>query len=95
MKARKKFIVVAYDIAEDRKRSRVAKILEKHGQRANNSVFECMLTDAQEIKLREQIRKKIDESTDSVIFYPICVNCYSKMFYIPEKKERVDIVKMV
>ncbi len=43
----KHFYVVAYDIADDRRRSKVVKVLEAIGHRVNFSVFECMLTDIQ------------------------------------------------
>ena len=55
MRAKKNFIVVAYDISDDRRRSRVAKILEKIGVRINFSVFECLLTDSQYERLKTDI----------------------------------------
>lgn len=45
MRAKKNFIVVAYDVSDDRRRSHVVKLLEKVGIRVNYSVFECMLSD--------------------------------------------------
>ena len=52
MRAKKNFIVVAYDVADDRRRSHVVKLLEKVGVRINFSVFECLLTDTQFTKLQ-------------------------------------------
>jgi CRISPR-associated protein Cas2 len=53
MRAKKNFVIVAYDVADDRRRSHVVKLLEKVGVRINYSVFECMLTDSQFEKLQE------------------------------------------
>ena len=37
------FVVVAYDIPDDRRRTRVAKVLEDYGDRVQYSVFEMNL----------------------------------------------------
>ena len=83
MRAKKNFVVVAYDISDDRRRSRVVKLLEKVGVRVNYSVFECMLTDSQYEKLRRDIGGAINRKEDSVVYYPICVDCYAKIVYQP------------
>ena len=85
MRAKKNFIVVAYDISDDRRRSRVAKILEKIGVRINFSVFECLLTDSQYERLKTDIAKQINSREDQVVYYPICLNCYTKIVYQPER----------
>ncbi|MDE6681783.1 MAG: CRISPR-associated endonuclease Cas2, partial [Muribaculaceae bacterium] len=74
MRAKKNFVVIAYDIADDRRRNKVMKVLEKVGTRINLSVFECMLTDRQFEKLKKDIYDKINIKEDSVAYYPICVN---------------------
>ena len=86
MRARKNFVVVAYDVADNRRRGKVVKILEKAGVRINYSVFECMLTDAQYEKLRTDIGKKINVKEDSVAYYPICLDCYTHIIYQPDKQ---------
>jgi len=75
------FVAVAYDIENDRKRSRVAKMLEKYGTRINYSVFECMFTQIQFEKIRDSIAQHIDIKTDTVVYYPICLDCYTKIVY--------------
>ena len=54
-KARKKFVVVAYDISSARRRDKVVKILQQYGRRINFSVFECMFSDGQLSAVREEI----------------------------------------
>lgn len=83
MRARKLFYVVSYDVANNKRRCQVSTMLEKVGLRVNYSVFECMLTERQLAELSEQITKVIKLKEDTVIFYPLCVNCFSKIRYMP------------
>ncbi len=41
----------------------------KHGQRVQNSVFECVLDEGQYLKLQHQLLKIIDAEQDSLRFY--------------------------
>lgn len=91
----KKFCIVAYDISDDKRRRRVIKTIEKYGTRINFSVFECMFTDLQLSKTQEKIRSIIEDSEDSVVFYPICINCFCKAIYIPERKFLSKIVTVI
>lgn len=68
------YILVAYDVntteKEGQKRLRkVARACLDYGQRVQNSVFECEVTDAQFCILKERIRDIIKSSSDSVRFY--------------------------
>ena len=94
-RAKKTFCVVAYDIKEDRKRARVSKILEKYGIRVNFSVFECMFTDIQLLQVQEKIKKILDKRSDTVIYYPICVNCYTKIRYQPAHRQTSRTIEIV
>lgn len=67
-------VLITYDvdtITEDgQKRLRnVAKICLNHGQRVQNSVFECLLTEAQFVKIRHELENVIDKQLDSIRFY--------------------------
>lgn len=88
MKARKIFVVIAYDITSSKNRNRIAKLIIKHGGRVNLSVFECMLTDSQFEKLRGRIAKLVNAKTDQVAYYVLCLDCYTKIIYEPEKKRK-------
>lgn len=81
MRAKKNFVIIAYDIANDKRRTQVMKLLEKVGMRINFSVFECMLTDWQYEQLKRSILQSINIKYDSVVYYPICLGCYSKIVY--------------
>ena len=91
MRARKKFVVIAYDIASDKKRRRVEKAVRKYGGRVNLSVFECMLTESQLEKLKVEILKSVNVKTDQVAYYTLCVDCYTNIVYQPERKRKEGI----
>lgn len=84
MKATRIFCVVAYDIADNRLRSKLVKIIEKYGTRINYSVFECMFTATQFKKIQEKTRKLVKEKEDQVVYYPLCLDCYAKIVYQPQ-----------
>lgn len=84
--------VVAYDIADDKRRSKIVKLLEQYGDRINFSVFECMLTRQQKKVLLLDIEKIIDKKKDQVVLYNVCVDCYSKTIYMPVSKEKSNVV---
>lgn len=68
------YILVTYDVdttdkSGQRRLRRVAKACLDYGQRVQNSVFECELTEVQFCILKDLIRGIIDASADSVRFY--------------------------
>lgn len=68
------YILVAYDVDTTtmegaRRLRKVAQACVDYGQRVQNSVFECEVTEAQYCILKERIRNLIDDSRDSVRFY--------------------------
>lgn len=68
------YILVTYDVdttdkSGQRRLRKVAKACVDYGQKVQNSVFECELTEVQFCLLKEQIRSIINNDTDSVRFY--------------------------
>lgn len=58
------------ETASGKKRLRkVAKQCENYGRRVQNSVFECILDQAQSIMLKQSLVDIIDENVDSLRFY--------------------------
>lgn len=76
---RRQWIVVSYDIPDDKRRTKVMKTLEGYGRRAQYSVFECELRPAAIRKLKSRLRDLIDEQQDDLRFYPLCDNCVGKV----------------
>ena len=67
-------VLITYDVntetAAGRKRLRkVAKQCVNYGRRVQNSVFECILDNAQCVTLKSILADIIDESVDSLRFY--------------------------
>jgi CRISPR-associated protein Cas2 len=67
--------VIAYDIPDDARRSRVHKILSGFGTWTQYSLFECFLSKKELILLKAKLVKHLNETQDSVRFYPLCANC--------------------
>lgn len=68
------FVLITYDVntetASGKKRLRkVAKQCENYGRRVQNSVFECILDQAQSVMLKQILSDIIDENVDSLRFY--------------------------
>lgn len=70
------FYVISYDISVDKRRTKVAKILEGFGQRVQYSVFECDLSESQYRQLQRRLERIIrPDEGDSVRTYRLCANC--------------------
>ena len=68
------YILVTYDVdttdkSGQRRLRRVAKVCLDYGQRVQNSVFECELTEVQLCILKDRIKEIIDNSLDSIRIY--------------------------
>jgi CRISPR-associated protein Cas2 len=72
---REVFVVVSYDVPDDRRRLKVMKTLEGYGQRVQYSVFECWLTGASYGELRQRLGRLINGREDDVRFYELCKGC--------------------
>ncbi|KMY68410.1 CRISPR-associated protein Cas2 [Desulfocarbo indianensis] len=67
-------VLVCYDVRTDspegqRRLRRVARVCTNHGQRVQNSVFECLLDPAQWTRLQANLLKEADLEEDSLRFY--------------------------
>lgn len=82
--------IISYDVAtitvQGKKRLRkVAKECENYGVRVQNSVFECELTYEQYLALKQRLCSLIDESVDSLRFYPMGKHGRDKVVHIGAK----------
>ena len=67
--------IIAYDIADNKRRLRVAKTLESWGYRIQESVFQLRLDIATLARVRSPLAVFISESDDVIHIYPICSSC--------------------
>ena len=80
-------VLVTYDVNTEtsagRKRLRkVAKACINHGQRVQNSVFECLLDAAQYVTFKAALTEMIDPEVDSLRFYQLGNNYKSRVEHI-------------
>ncbi len=69
-------VVVSYDISDDKRRTKVAKIMEGHGYRVQYSVFECDLDKRKLAALKKRLKPLVNtKEWESVRFYPLTADC--------------------
>ena len=78
------FVLITYDVnitsSFGAKRLRqVARVCKDYGIRVQNSVFECIVTEAQLTIVKNRISAIIDNSQDSVRFYVLGSNWQRKV----------------
>lgn len=67
--------LVAYDIADKKRLSRVARLMKNYGARVQRSVFECHMNQTQFDSLIMQIPTVIKKREDKVTIYHLCEGC--------------------
>ena len=68
------YILITYDVqtgttAGQKRLRNVARLCLDYGQRVQNSVFECVLTDMQLAELKDKLLHAIDTQNDSIRIY--------------------------
>lgn len=81
------FVLIAYDVniaslTGAKRLRKVAKSCLNYGSRVQNSLFECVLTDAQFVGLRHELEQIIDNEKDSIRFYSLGKNWDQKVITI-------------
>ena len=71
--------VIAYDIPNDKRRTKIHKVLLGFGKWTQYSLFECFLSRKDLILLQAKLAEHLVAKEDSVRFYPLCANCVSKV----------------
>ena len=88
-------VLVTYDVdttlkSGEKRLRRVAKECVNYGRRVQNSVFECLLTDAQFCLLKSKISGIIDNEKDSIRFY-FLGNIWNKRIEVIGKNTTFDV----
>lgn len=68
-------ILVAYDIEDNSKRTKLHKLIKRFGDPVQYSLFECLITKEQFEKMKLLIAKIPLERADSVCYYELCQAC--------------------
>ena len=87
--------VIAYDIPDDRRRTKVHKILSGFGTWTQYSLFECFLSKKELIQLRAKLAKHLNDTQDSIRFYPLCAACLDKVETVGGELPKEDITFIV
>ena len=69
------YLVVCYDIVENRRRARVARQMVGYLTRVQKSVFEGPLEEDRLEPLRRMLLEEIDPVTDTVRIFHLCGRC--------------------
>ncbi|MFQ3616768.1 MAG: CRISPR-associated endonuclease Cas2 [Cyanobacteriota bacterium] len=75
-------VLVVYDIPDDKRRDRLAILLEGHGRRVQYSVFECFLSLSEMKKLHAKVKRQVKPAEDNVRFYWIAADSLPKTLTI-------------
>ena len=68
-------MIVAYDIADPKRLTRVAKIVSDYGVRVQKSIFEVAVDDRIFAEMKARIEKVIVLEEDGVKYFPVCEKC--------------------
>lgn len=83
-------VVVSYDVSEEedgeKRLRKVAKICKNYGQRVQYSVFECVVTPDQWVKLRNELESVIDHHYDSLRYYYLGSNWQRRIEKVGKQK---------
>lgn len=73
------FVVVAYDISDDRRRTKLYNALLGHGTPVQFSVFECLVTAGELAQMQRKVRRIIKPRLDHVRYYHLCRACVARI----------------
>lgn len=66
--------LVSYDVRDDGRRRRVARLLEGYGERLQESVFRCLLGAVELERLRWELTRVMADEDDLLVI-PVCDRC--------------------
>ena len=77
--AEKYFFLVVYDLPDDKRRTRLHKRLKDFGSPVQYSVFECILTSKDFLRMKAAVKKIVKTKFDHIRYYIICNSCREKI----------------
>ena len=88
-------VLITYDVdtiseTGAKRLRKVAKVCQDYGQRVQNSVFECRLTEAQFVIVKNKIENIINKELDNVRFY-FLGNNWPRRIEMIGKKDGIDL----
>ena len=68
-------MIVAYDIADEKRLARVAKVVKDYGIRVQKSIFELEINAQVFLEMKIRVEKEIVPEEDGVKYFPLCEKC--------------------
>lgn len=68
-------MIVAYDIADPVRLTRIAKIMEDYGTRVQKSIFEVTVSPGVFQEMKSRVEAVIVPEEDGVKYFPVCEKC--------------------
>lgn len=90
--SKKLFVLVIYDIIDNKRRTRFAKEMKGYGFRVQKSAFEALIDEKLFEKLKGRIRYLINEKEDSVRIYRMTGYGEVNLFGVNETIKAEDVV---
>jgi CRISPR-associated protein Cas2 len=75
----RRFVVVAYDIPDDRRRERLHNLLLDYGTPVQYSVFECLVDEEEWERLKRRVERVTKKRLDHVRYYTLCGSCQKRI----------------
>lgn len=72
-------LVIPYDVSDDRRRARLAALLQAHGDRVQYSVFVCRGEADVLAELLIAAERIIDPRVDSIYSFRQCAQCWAEL----------------
>ncbi|MBD3166768.1 CRISPR-associated endonuclease Cas2 [bacterium] len=69
------YLLIAYDIVDDKRRNRLAKYLGAFFQRRQKSLFEGWLATSRMKKFTSRLEEIMDGEEDAIRIFKLCENC--------------------
>lgn len=68
-------MIVAYDISDEKRLTRVAKVMLDYGVRVQKSIFEIAAPDNVFLIMKRRVEEIIVAEVDGVKYFPLCNRC--------------------
>ena len=89
---RKHLVLIIYDISDNRKRAKMAKMLEGFGVRVQKSAFESIMKQSEYKRLLKQVEELINEQNDYLRIYRLSGNTEIKTWGKIGKTEEEEFI---
>jgi CRISPR-associated protein Cas2 len=73
------FILIVYDISSDKRRTKLHNTLLNFGTPVQYSVFECLLDEKEQKRMKKAVLRVIRPKVDRVRFYYVCARCLERV----------------